>query len=450
VKAHGLALFLMLLPHTAMAQPAAGGAALAPAANYQAIRTWHEQHLATAPDRAARVEALRRIVRSGQLGERGLQRIFNNFEGRGAIDPTIPGVEKTARLLASSNRAQVKGHTRELLYALRLHNDGRHSLIEMGRRLVRPWGRTDADLFVRHQTTGLYGRVEVKDYSLRSQLTNEARLKVQMRKMAREGRLTGQPQFWINRHAMTPQLRLFAARSGLVSMESVATGRRLPAGAQSFDQALARMDREFARVASRRAWLGGAMWGFGAAVLANSLPNLWAATFEVARPGKASLDARLRLVSSGSYSFGGAGLIASGSALAFGARFGEVAQARIFRFGRAGGVVSVAALATGLAIDVYRYQRGSITTEELWEGAIRSGIQASSAAAGGWVGSVVGGAVGGPLGSSGGAIAGGMAGGKLADLAFEKSVQAKRDRLDQAFGDALNARYGLVGTPRTL
>lgn len=444
-----LLLAMAVLHQGVQAQSTAGVLTLAPGANYQSIRTWHEQHLATAPDRVARAEALRNIVRSGHLGERGLQRIFNNFEGRGAIDPTIPGVEKTARLLASSSRSQVKGHTRELLYATRLHHDGRHTLVEMGRQLNRAWGKTDADLFIRHRATGLFGRVEVKDYSLRSQITNEAKLKVQMRKMAREGRFSGQPQFWINRHAMTPQLRQFAARSGLVPMESVATGQRLPPGTQSFDKALARMDREFARMAGQRARMGGAMWGFGASVLAGSLPQLWAAAAEVSRPGDASWDARLRLASSGSYSLGGAGFLASGSALALASRFGDVVQGRLVRFSRAGAMVSVAALATGVVVDAYRYQQGFITAHQIWDSAVRTSVVVAASAAGGWVGGAVGSSFGWPMAAALGVL-GSYAGAAFADMALEGKVQAEHRRFDQSFGDAVNIRYGLAVAPRGL
>ncbi len=232
----------MLLAHGHAAAQVASPALGNRMGDYASIKTWHEQYLATSPTRQGRIEALRKIVRSGSLGERGLQRIFHNFEGRMAIDPSIPGVEKTARLLASSNRAQVRGHTRELLYAIGIHNDGRNSLVEMNRKLDRPWGKTDADIVLHNQRTGLQGRIEVKNYSLRSQITNEAKLKAQMAKMAREARRTGQPQFWINRHGITPQLRRHATRSGILTLGNVGTGQRLPAGTQSFDRALARMD----------------------------------------------------------------------------------------------------------------------------------------------------------------------------------------------------------------
>ena len=82
----------MLLAHGDAAAQVASTAIGDRVGNYASIRTWHEQYLATSPTQQGRVEAVRQIVRSGSLGDRGLQRIFHNFEGRMAIDPSIPGV----------------------------------------------------------------------------------------------------------------------------------------------------------------------------------------------------------------------------------------------------------------------------------------------------------------------------------------------------------------------
>ena len=445
-------LFGMLLAHghadAQVASPAIGDRV----GDYASIRTWHEQYLATSPTQQGRVEALRKIVRSGSLGDRGLQRIFHNFEGRMAIDPSIPGVEKTVRLLASSNRAQVKGHTRELLYAIGIHNDGRNSLIEMGRKLDRPWGKTDADIVLRNHRTGLYGRIEVKNYSLRSQITNEAKLKAQISKMAREARLTGQPQFWINRHGITPQLRRYAARSGILTLDKVGTGQRLPAGTQSFDQALATMDARFMRVAQRRAMAGGTMIGFGVGLLTESLPETWAAVQGLSDP-KHSADWS-QLGSAGSYSVAGTGMIVSSSALSFAPRFAEATQGRLYAFGKLGGAFSVAALGAGVAIDISRYRNGAISAEELW----RRAAHASSVAAGGTTGAWLGGgitaiATANPALVAAGGIAGGFLGASIMTYAgaavLDHKMEAARRRHDQAFGDSVYRRYGLASTQVT-
>ncbi len=416
--------------------------------DYQSIRTWHEQYLATLPDQAGRIDALRKIVRTGTLGERGLQRIFNNFDGRMSIDPSIPGVERTARLLASSNRSQVKGHTRELLYAIRLHDDGRNQLVEMGRKLQRPWGKTDADIVIRNHRTGLSGRIEVKNYSLRSQITNEAKLMQQMNKMALEGKLTGQAQFWINRHGMTPQLRKHAERSGIVAIERVATGHRLSANAQPFATALTRMDEHFARIARQRAIASGAGAGIGMQLLTAALPATWAALEEISAPGDASVDARLRLASNGSYSLGAAGLMASGSALTFASSASELTQTRMFGITKVGGLVSVAALGTGIAIDVQRYRNGSLAAEQLWNSALRNSGQLAAAAAGGWLGgSLAGITTANPIAIGAGSLAGSTAGAAAFQFAgnavANRQMRAGQQRFDQVFGDTVRQRYGV-------
>jgi hypothetical protein len=437
----------MTIPCAAVAQVTAPAIEGRPG-HYQSIRTWHEQYLATSPDQAGRVDALRKIVRTGTLGERGLQRIFNNFDGRMSIDPSIPGVERTARLLASSNRSQVKGHTRELLYAIRLHDDGRNQLVEMGRKLQRPWGKTDADIVIRNHRTGLSGRIEVKNYSLRSQITNEAKLMQQMNKMALEGKLTGQAQFWINRHGMTAQLRKHAERSGIVAIERVATGHRLPANIQPFDTALTRMDEHFARIARQRAIASGASAGIGMQLLTATLPATWAALEEISAPGEASVDARLRLARNGSYSLGAAGLMASGSALTFASGSSELIQTRMFGITKVSGLVSLAALGTGIAIDVQRYRNGSLAAEQLWNTALRSSGQLAAATAGGWLGgSLAGITTANPIAIGAGSLAGSTAGAAAFQLAgnavANRQMRAEQQRFDQAFGDTVRQRYGV-------
>jgi len=439
----------MLLAHGHAAAQVAPPAIGDRVGDYASIRTWHEQYLATSPGQRGRVDALRQIVRSGSLGERGLQRIFHNLEGRMAIDPSIPGVEKTARLLASPNRAQVKGHTRELLYAIGIHNDGRNSLIEMSRKLDRPWGKTDADIVLRNHRTGLYGRIEVKNYSLRSQITNQAQLTAQMGKMAREARLTGQPQFWINRHGITPQLRRYAARSGILTLDKVGTGQRLPAGTQSFNQALAKMDAHFMRVAQRRAMFGGTMIGFGVGLLTESLPETWAAVQGLSdhnHPGAWS-----RLGSAGSYSIAGAGMIVSGSALSFAPRFAEATQGRLYAVGKLGGAFSVAVLGAGVAIDISRYHNGAISAEELWRRAAHASSVAAGGTTGAWLGSsITAVATANPALAAAGGIAGGLLGTSIMTYAggaiLDQTMEAARQRHDQAFGESIYRRYGLAST----
>ena len=417
--------------------------------NYQDIKTWHERYLSAEQGRQGRTEALRTIVRSGSLGERGLQRIFGDFKGRMAIDPRIPGVEKTARLLASSNRSQVKGHTRELLYAANLHTDGRNTLVQMSRKLDRAWGKTDADIVLQNRTTGLYGRIEVKDYSLRSQISNQDKLKVQMSKMGREWQRTGQLQFWMNRHGITPELQRHARRAGIVTLSSVATGRRLPPGTKSFEQALARIDNQFARTARVRALSGSAMVGFGAAMLWEALPGTVSAIREVAAED-ASTAGWMRLGSSSSYTFGGAGLMSSGTAMLLAPRLSEAAQGKIYGLAPRLGLLSVASVGVGVGFDWLRYRRGAISSDQFWKSAVRSSAVSATAVAGAWIGGIAGYyASANPAGAAWGAALGGTAGAAAAEVAGAKVLmeieRRKRKEFDQVFGDTVSRSYGFAG-----
>ncbi len=441
-----LAMALLLANGTTMAK---GVAELDPGTlrNYQDIKTWHERYLSAEQGRQGRTEALRTIVRSGSLGERGLQRIFGDFKGRMALDPRIPGVEKTARLLASSNRSQVKGHTRELLYAANLHTDGRNTLVQMSRKLDRAWGMTDADIVLRNRATGLYGRIEVKDYSLRSQISNQDKLKVQMSKMGREWQRTGQLQFWMNRHGITPELQRHARRAGIVTLSSVATGSRVPPGTQSFDQALARIDNQFARTAQVRALSGSAMVGFGAAMLWEALPGTVSVIREVAT-GDASTADWMRLGSSSSYTFGGAGLMSSGAAMLLAPQLSEVAQSKIYGLAPRLGWLSVASVGVGVGIDWLRYRRGAISSDQFWKSAVRSSAVSATALAGAWVGGIAG-SYASPTGAALGAALGGAAGAAAAEVAggavLVEIERRKREEFNRVFGDTVSRSYGYVG-----
>jgi len=232
--------------------------------SYQEGRTWHEQFLRGEPTKAERLEAMRSVVRTSRFGERGLRRIFRDFSGRHSIDPRIPGVEQSVLLQLSASTSQTKGYRRELLYASAFHNDPRFSLKEMNRVLVRPWGSTDADIVIRHRSTGLYGRVEVKDYSLGSQTTNLRDLKVQIDKMAREGRRAGQPQFWINRREVLPSIRRYANKKGIVVLGNVSTGRSSWGNTISTKEAMAMLDQKFINVDRARTIFAGGQLAYGA------------------------------------------------------------------------------------------------------------------------------------------------------------------------------------------
>lgn len=444
----GVTLVILGSIATAPAQSQPGGPRLPTGHNdYGAIKTWHEQFLASGPNRRARVMALRQIVATGRLGSDGLHRIFNNFEGRMSVDPSIPGLERTARLLASPNPSQVKGHTQELLYAIALHHDHRNQLVAMGRPMHRPWGRTDADILLRNHRTGLHGRIEIKDYSLKSQRRNHDRLTVQMDKMAREAQVTGQPQFWINRRSMSPALMAYAKRSGIQAFDNVATGRR---AVTPFAHTLDQMDRHFLHRARIRALGGSTMTLSGAMIAADSLPRAWGSLTHIVASDDPSAQAWLQLGRDLSYTTGGTGVMVSGTMLLASPMQNELMQGRLYRLGRLGGAASLVPLGAGVAIDAVRHYRGELDLHQLWRSSLHMAQVAAGAAVGGWVGgSIATIFTANPAGTTAGSLSGGVIGGMVADsLGSDPGDHVRAAALDEAFGNALREHYGLMSAGR--
>ncbi|TVO58591.1 hypothetical protein [Denitromonas halophila] len=402
-----------------VAKPPVGG-------TYQEIKTWHERLLTTAPSLSQRQAGMRAVVRSGPLGQRGLQRIFNNFEGRLALDPRIPGVERNARLLASSSKSQRKGYVREVLYAANIHADRRFELIEMGRKLDRPWGKTDADILFRHKKTARVVRLEVKDYSLRSQVTNEAKLKHQISKMTKEARLTGEQQVWINRRSVTPEIHRYATRRGVMVLSNVGTGRQLPIGTTRFADALTRIERSVAPTpASTSRW--SIQGGFPVVRLATVNSN------NLVRRAAAAPALRHGIVR------------ASSGRSAWGSVSNRLSNSQAPRIASGLALATATIFAADLATDWMEYRRGMISSVRMWQIATAKSAIAASAAGGGYAGATVCGlATANPWASAGCGLAGAAAGGALANWSFGgllKSDTAKE--ISRYRRDALKLRYGI-------
>jgi hypothetical protein len=415
-------------------------------AGYQDVKTWHEQFLRGEPTKAQRLEAMRTIIRESQLGESGLQRIFRNFSTGNSIDPRISGVERSVLLQLSESTSQAKGYRRELLYASAFHNDPRFSLEEMNRFIVRPWGSTDADIVTRHRPTGLYGRVEVKDYSTWSQATNLGDLKVQIDKMAREGRRTGQPQFWINRREVLPDIRRYANKKGIVVLGNVSTGRSSRGNIISSKEALDMLDQEFTRI--NRAWAisGGAQLIYGAWMLLNAAPSGWEDLQTVWDPATRTTQAWLRVGEHGSYALSGGGMIISGGAL-LASRFAtERLQADLYSLGHWGGVASLLLFGAGEGLSIARYANGDVTSREFWTTQWILGSTGIGSAAGSWIGETAGILVlKNPiwlalLGRTAGAWLGQEIGRRTANTYYERQFA----ELDQKFGEAVYKHYGVT------
>lgn len=414
---------------------------------YREVRTAHEQFMAGEPTRAERLEAMRQIVRSSRYGQRGLERIFHDFDGRYALDPRIHGVEKSVRMLASPNVAQQRGYMRELVYAQGFHNDPRFQLVSMNEDRARAWGRTDADIVVRHQETGRQVRLEVKDVSLASQQTNMAKYKLQIDKMAKEARLTGELQFWFNRRPVLPELQEYALQRGVVAVGEVKTG----GASRGLDLREARqlVHREALRVDQFRTGLAVASLVYGPWLLIEDAPETLRVIGVAGDWRSMSLNDQLRLGEHASRTLAGAGMTIAGGA-SFGGRFVPITmQGPLSAVARAGGWGSLAALGAGEVFLVVRYRSGDLSGREFWTTQMVMASTATGTFIGGWVGTVSGSAVpfvplGALIGGLAGSAAGGYAGKTLAQHSAEWFYERQQGKFDDQFGQAVYTAYGIA------
>lgn len=413
---------------------------------YREVKTWHEKFLADSPSRMARLDAMRAVITSSRFGQRGLDNIYGNFEGSRAIDPSIPGVEKTALLQRSASNSQAKGYRRELLYAIEFHNDPRFSLEEMNRILKRPWGNTDADLVIRHSATGLYGRIEVKDVSLASQAANLDKYKEQIAKMSREARLTGQPQVWANRREVHPALLAYARENRVVALGEVRTGRSLAGSEMPIGDAKGVVDQTMTRTRRGRDVAGGAGLAFGTWMLLNSAPGAATALQAVLKSETRSAEAWRSLGEHGSNAAAGGGMVLSSGALMASRFVNESTQTRLFYLSRAGGVASVMGMVAGEAFLIARYVHGDVTSRDLWTTQWVIAASGGGAFTGAWAGRALG-SMGGPVTADAaaflGSVAGGWLGGHVGTRTADSYYEWKFGELDKAFGRFVYDRYGV-------
>jgi len=412
---------------------------------YQEIRTLHEQFLQSNPSKSMQVDAFRSIVKSSRYGERGLNTLFRNFEGNHTIDPTIPGVTKSVRLLSSSSISQSKGYVRELLYASQLHNDPRFTLVAMNRVIKRPWGMTDADIVFRHNGTGQFSRIEVKDVSAKSQSSNLEKYKTQIDKMSLEGRRTGQQQYWINRKEVIPEISRYANSKGVSTYGDVKTGRTNPQKTV-FVEVMNDLNRDAIRLSRARSVMSGGRVAFGALMLSDSAPKFWDDLEVVAQATNPDKGDWLRIGEHASYTVGGSAMVLSGSAMLAGQYGGEVWRNRMYSVGRTGGLVSVVALSMGEGFQIARFRNGDITSQEFWTSQWVMG----ASIAGTYVGAKIGGAATGiatanPIGIFFGAGVGGVTGawvgGKTAKAFSDDYYDSKFTKLNQEFAEFVYKSY---------
>jgi len=410
---------------------------------YREAKTWHEQFMQGNPTKAQRLDAMRSLIIASPVRERGLRQIFRNFEGNYSIDPRVHGVEKSVLMQLSGSKSQAKGYRREVLYAVVFSNDSRYKLVEMNKPLKRSWGNTDADLVIRNNATGLFGRIEVKDYSRSSQYTNLRDLKIQINKMAREGRKTGQLQFWVNRREVIPEIQQYALKRGVTPMGYVSTGRATGGVTISSGEAMSEIERHFYKADHRRAILGASQGAFGAWMLVGAIPVVWKDMYDVWDPSTRSTQTWLRLGEHGSSVLAGSTMVLSGGALATARFAGEGLQSRLYDFGRVGGVASLAALGLSETFLIARYVQGDVLSQEFWTSQWVLGSAGVGSYAGGWLGGLTSTLVlKNPLwGSVVGGGTGGWIGQWIGNMTSQTYYIWKFQKIDQEFGNWVYARY---------
>jgi hypothetical protein len=191
------------------------------------IKPWHEQQWNLARTKAEKLDILRATVRKGRYsGDPRLKNMFKNFEGDFAFDPDIPGLRKTILLTASVNKSVAFGSSRTVAYAGIINGDDRFELEALNKPLTTSIGKTDADLLMRHKTTGTPVRIEVKTWSKKTQRTNFKDAEAQFQKMAEDRRLTGRSQAFVNRRTNIPEIEALGKKYGIPVYGDVSTSKR--------------------------------------------------------------------------------------------------------------------------------------------------------------------------------------------------------------------------------
>lgn len=412
---------------------------------YQELKALHEQRLQMGQSRQQQLEDFRSIVRVSRYGDRGLERIFKNFDGKYAIDPTIPGVRHSVTLLASGSQSQSKGYVRELLYATAFHNDPRFELVEMNRIVKRDWGNTDKDLVVRHKTTDRYARIEVKDVSLTSQSNNIEDLKKQINKMAMEGRLTGQSQYWVNRRDVLPEIRRYASSKGINVYGNVSMGITPKNGLMSSKTFMDNVDKSISRSDRNRSVLAAGQLANGAWMLAESIPNTFEDIQAVLNPEARTTQDWMHLGSDLTADLAGSTMLLSGTLKSASRYASESLQGRSYSMSKNADRFAVAFIAADEAFLIWRYREGDVSSREFWTTQWLLGASMTGGYGGALLGRMIGTSV--PLPSAGsiGSLLGGFTGnyfGRVIGKAWVNDYyDMKFGAIDKKFGEAVYKHY---------
>jgi hypothetical protein len=272
-------------------------------------------------------------------------------------------------------------------------------------------------------------------------------LKAQIDKMGREARLTGQPQFWINRREVLPELSQYARKTGVVALGNVKTGHSPVPSSISWNEASNLMEREFRTAGRTRIAGAGGQFAFGAWMLFDAAPRtLDDIQALLTADGRSATDAWLRLGENASYSLAGGGMVLSSGASMTSMLAREVPQGRLYNLGRFGGYASGATFVIAEGFVVARYMSGDLSSRDLLTSQWILGSTFVGARAGSWAGRLAGGYLG-----PGGAIAGSLAGAIVGERGGKEFGQYtageyydwKFGNLDRDFGVFVYAKYGV-------
>ena len=437
-------LFLFLVMQVAVADTSAFKMGM----NYKEVKALHEQRLQMGQSRAQQLDDFRSIVRVSRYGDRGLERIFKNFEGKHSIDTTIPGVSHSFTLLTSGSQSQTKGYRRELLYAVAFHNDPRFELVEMNRIVKRDWGNTDKDMVVRHKATGLYARIEVKDVSLSSQSSNIEDLKKQINKMAKEGRLTGQSQYWVNRREVHPEIQRYATSKGINVYGNVSTGTSQKNGLMSSKDFMDDVDKSIFKSDRNRSVFGAGQLANGVWMLVESIPNTFEDIQTVLNPETRTTQDWMRLGSNSTSTLAGSALILSGTLRSASRYASEQLQARSYALSNNAGRAAATFIVADEAFLIWRYREGDVSSSEFWT----SQWLLSASMTGSYGGALLGRSIGtyiplpgtGTLGSLIGSFTGSYLGRVIGKTWVDDYYEMKFGTIDKEFGDYVKKQYNVL------
>lgn len=348
------------------------------------------------------------VIKAAEVayGSRGKTALGNSVD----VLARTPGGLKIARELTIMNPSNRKGALRTARVAGSFDADARYKVVALEQLVFDRKGKllTDRDLVFRHRVSGSLGRIEVKDATPSTQRSSLTRYMRQISLMAAEQNRTGQPQAFVNRRPLIPELRDYAASKGVRAYGNVVTSTSAIGKADnvSVQSVLDDLDREATRSFRVRA----ATTGFGIVMVAIQGREAYNQWHQYGLGNGSATEAGYHTMMT---SAGGAYVIGGVSSTLATMKDASSRSAEIFgRVGKVAPWVGAGLLVGGTAIQGYQYYSGEINSRQF--------TTTTASAGGGLAGGLAGAAGGAYLGVYGGpwawatvpagAIVGGIAG----------------------------------------